>query len=261
MQVSDIDGLLWAAGVTGEIGLLSILSVRRIYRTFPIFYSWLVFIVLLEPTFYWLLHHASAETYLKVYFTLNFPQYLLEAGVLVEIAANVLQPAKRALPKRLPLFLIAGMLIIGVAAFLFAARLNASTLAHPRSFQVLNATMALLRLVTFLVIAGFSQLLGIGWKNHVLQLASGLAFYAAVTLIVEMGHSHLRAGPDYANQFFALDRLRVAGYLCSLTYWCYSFARQEAPRKEFSPQMAQLLVSISGSAKRHSVAARSLDIK
>jgi len=261
MQVSDIDGVLWAAGATGELALLGILSARRIYRTFPIFYCWLVFIVLLEPTFYWLLHHGSPDTYLKVYFALNFPQYLLEAGVLVEIAANVLQPAKRTLPRRLPLFLIGGMVIIGAIALVFAASLNASTLAHPRSFQVLNATMALLRLVTFLVIAGFSQLLGIGWKNHVLQLASGLAFYAAVTLVAEIGHSHLRAGPDYATQYYALDRLRVAGYLCSLTYWCYSFARKEAPRKEFSPQMAQLLVSISGSAKRHSVAARSLDIK
>jgi hypothetical protein len=261
MQVSDIDGLLWAAGAAGEVALLCILTARQVYRTFPIFFSWLVFVVLLEPTFYWLLHHTSEATYYKVFFALNFPQYLLEAGVLVEIAANVLQPVRRSLPKGLLYFLVGGMVVIGIVAFLFAARLNASTLAHPRLFQVINAAMAILRLVTFLLIAAFSQLLGIGWRNHVLQLASGLAFYAAVTLIVELAHSHLRAGPDYASQFFALDRLRVAGYLCSLSYWCYSFARKEAPRKEFSPQMAQLLVSISGSTKRHSIAARSLDIK
>ncbi len=261
MQVTDIDSLLWAAGAAGEVVLLGILCWRRVYRTFPIFFSWLTFVVVLEPTFYWLLHHASAKTYYQVFFALNFPQYLLEAGVLIEIAASVLQPVKRVLPKGLLYFLIGGMVLIGVVAFLIATHLNASTLAHPRYFLVINATMAILRLVTFLLIAAFSQLLGIGWRNHVLQLASGLAFYAAVTLIVEVAHSHLRAGPDYASEFFALDRWRVAGYLCSLSYWCYSFARKEAPRKEFSPQMAQLLVSISGSAKRHSVAARSLDLK
>jgi hypothetical protein len=262
MQVSDIDSLLWAAGAAGEVVLLGILTVRRVYRTFPIFFSWLAFIVLLEPTFYWLLHHASQTTYYRAFFALNFPQYLLEAGVLVEIAANVLQPVKSSLSRRLLVFLVGGMVLIGTVAFVIATHLNAPTLAHPRTFLVMNATMAILRLVTFLLIAGFSQLLGIGWRNHVLQLASGLAFYAAVTLIVEVAHSHLRAGPDYSNQFYALDRLRVAGYLCSLSYWCYSFARKEAPRKEFSPQMAQLLISISGSTKRqHSVVARSLDLK
>ncbi len=262
MQVSDIDSLLWAAGAAGEVALLGILLVRRVYRTFPIFFCWLLFIVLLEPTFYWIAHHESTATYYKAFFVLNFPQYLLEAAVLIEIAANVLQPVKRSLPKGLVYFLIGGMVVIGAAAFVFAAHLNASTLAHPRAFIVMNATMAILRLVTFILIAAFSQLLGIGWKNHVLQLTSGLAFYAAVSLFVEMAHSHLRAGPDYANEFYALDRLRIAGYLCSLSFWCYSFARKEAPRKEFSPQMAQLLVSISGSTKRqHSVVARSLDVK
>jgi hypothetical protein len=262
MQVHDIDDWLWAAGTAGEVTLLGILCARRVYRTFPIFFSWLTFVVLLEPTFYWLLHHASEKTYYQVFFALNFPQYLLEAGVLIEIAASVLRPVKRALPKGLLYFLVGGMVLIGAVAFIIATHLNASTLAHPRYFQVINATMAILRLVTFLLIAAFSQLLGIGWRNHVLQLASGLAFYAAVTLIVELGHSHLRAGSDYASQFYALEHLRVAGYLCSLTYWCYSFARKEAPRKEFSPQMAQLLVSISGSTKRqHSVVARSLDLK
>jgi hypothetical protein len=117
--------------------------------------------------------------------------------------------------------------------------------------------MAILRLVTFLLLAAFSQVLGLGWKNHVLQLASGLAFYAAVTLIVEIAHSHLRAGPDYANQYYMLAHFRVSGYLCSLYYWCYSFARQEAPRKEFNSKMSELLVSLSGTTKtQHSIVAR-----
>ena len=261
MQALSLDSALWIAGVVGEVALLSILVARKAYRNFPVFVAWVSISVLLEPVYYWLVIHLSPDTYLKVYFALNFPQYLIELGVVTEIAVNVLRPVNKALPRAILYFLAVGTVIIGVVAFFFTAHLNSATLTHPRSLIVMSTTMAILRLVTFLLIAALSQLLGLGWKNHVLQLASGLALYAAVTLIVELAHSSLRAGPDYARQYFALDHLRVLGYLCALTYWCYSFARKEAPRKEFSPQMAQLLVSLSGSAKRHSVTARSLDIK
>jgi hypothetical protein len=257
VQLSDIDNVLWIASAAGELVLLSILVWRRTYRTFPVFFSWVAFIFLLEPTFYWLMNHLSAAEYSKVFFALTFPQFLLEAAVLIEIAANVFRPAKRNLPSWSPLFLGIVMAVIGVAAFLVATHLNAATISHPRAFLVMSATMAILRLVTFICIAALSQVLGLGWKNHALQLASGLAFYAAVTLIVEIAHSHLRAGPEYSHQFFELDHLRVVGYLCSLYYWCYSFARQEALRKEFNTKMSEFLVSMVDTTKRqHSVVAR-----
>ncbi len=261
MQALSLDSVLWIAGVVGEVVLLSILLARKAYRTFPIFVAWISLSVLLDPVFYWLAQNLSPGTYLKVFFALSFPQFLLELCVLVEIAVNVLRPVNKALPKGILTFLAAAAVAVGIVAFFFTAHLNAASLSHPRPYFVMSTTMAILRLVTFLLIAALSQVLGIGWKNHVLQLASGLAFYAAVTLIVELAHSNLRAGPDYIHQFTDLDRFRVLGYLCALSYWCYSFVRKEAPRKEFSPQMTQLLVSISGSAKRHSVAARSIDIK
>jgi hypothetical protein len=261
MQALSLDSALWLAGILGEVLLLAILLMRRAYRTFPVFVVWVSVTILLEPVFYWLANHLTHETYLKAFFALSFPQFLLELGVLVEIAVNVLRPVNKALPRGILIFLAVAVVVVGIVGFFFTAHLNAATLAHPRPYFVMSTTMAILRLVTFLLIAALSQVLGIGWKNHVLQLASGLAFYAAVTLIVELAHSNLRAGPDYAHQFYALDHFRVIGYLCALSYWCYSFARKEAPRKEFSPQMAQFLVSIGGSAKRHSVAARSIDIK
>jgi hypothetical protein len=261
MRGLSLDSAFLLAGILGELILLGILLYRRAYKAFPVFTLSVSVNLLLEPVFYLLAHRLTHDAYLHAFFALSFPQFLLELAVLVEIAINVLRPVNRSLPNGILIFFASAAIIAGIVGFFFAAHLSAATLSHPRPYILMSTTMAILRLVTFLLIAALSQLLGIGWRNHVLQLASGLAFYAAVTLIVELAHSSLRAGPDYARQFIALDHFRVLGYLCSLTYWCYSFARKEAPRKEFSPQMAQLLVSISGSAKRHSVAARSLDLK
>lgn len=260
MHLSALDLTLWLAGIAGEVLLVSILFVRRDYRNFPVFFTWVLFVLALEPTFYWLNLHASPTAYYKTFFALNFPQYLLELGVLAEIGLNVIRPVSKSVHRKLLLALATATLVIAALGFILAASLNASTLADPRSFMVIDTTMAILRLAIFVLIAGFSQLLGLNWKNHVLQLASGLAFYAVITLIVDFAQSYLRASPSYANQFFALDHLRIGGYLCALYFWCYAFAKKEAPRKDFSPQMTRFLVSMSSTTQRQrAVLARTRD--
>lgn len=260
MHFSGWDNALWGAGVLGELSLFLVLLRAKSYRTFPIFFIWITVVVVLEPTFYWFSHHLSAEEYYRTFFALSIPQYLLEIAVLFEIAREVLSPVRKSLPRGILSLFLVSVVLIGIIAFWIAARLNAATLSDPRAYTVLSTTVAILRLTTFSLIAAFSQLLGLTWKNHVMQLASGLAFYAAISLAVELAHSHLRASPSYYANYVALDHLRIGGYLCALYFWCYAFAKKEAPRKEFSPQMAQFLVSISGSTKRQrAVLARTRD--
>jgi len=263
MGVSSIEGFLWIAGVVGEVLLICVLLLRHSYKTFPIFTAYIAWIAVSDPLLLWVLdsqHHQFDSTYSQTYIFFNVIQYTLESAVLVEIALEVLRPARKSLPKSVPLILIALMVGVAVIALPLSIHLNAATIAKPRTLPVINVTMAILRIIIFIVIAGFSQLLGLNWKNHVLQLASGLAFYAVITLIVELSHSHLRASPSYAANYVALDHLRIGGYLCTLYFWCYSFAKKEAPRKEFSPQMTRILVSLSGSAKRQrAVLARTRD--
>jgi hypothetical protein len=260
MHLSVTDTILWATSVFGEFLLALILLARRSYRVFPVFFSWVCFVALTEPLIYLFVRYATATTYYRFSFALNVLEYLLELLVLAEIALNVLRPAKQALPRNLYYWVFAVALFVAGGGLLVAILANSATLSDPRYFIVVNMTMAILRLVAFLLIAGFSQLLGLSWKNHVLQLTSGLAFYAILTLVVEFAHSHLHAGPTYASSYKALDHLRIAGYLCALYFWCYAFVKKEAPRKEFSPQMTKILVSISGSTKRQrAVLARTRD--
>jgi hypothetical protein len=263
MHFTSIDDYLWAFGMAGELLLLAILIFRGSYKIFPVFTAYIVWLAISDPLLMLVLashHNQGGHLYSRVYFVFTLIQYAIELGVLLEIASVVLRPAKQIFSLKFLLVFGASMAIIAFGAFLITADINAATLVHPRTDFVVSTTMAILRLVTFLMIAGLSQLLGLSWKNHVLQLTSGLAFYAVVTLIVELGHSYLRAGPRYGQEFYALDHLRIGGYLCALYFWCYAFVKKEAPRKEFSPQMARFLVSISGSTKRQrAVLARTRD--
>jgi hypothetical protein len=262
MQTSNIDNFLWGWASAGEALLLGILLFRKVYRTFPLFTAWIAFSALSEPLYYFLIRHADSRTYINADFALSLMLAALELCVLLEIALNVMAPAKRSLPKVLFAVFAAIIIAVGIGGFLFATHANEATLAHPRTIFVVNNTVAILRLVTFLLIAGFAQILGLGWKNHVLQVASGLAFYAAVSLVTTLLQNRMHGGPGYIQEYHSMQQLAATSYLCALSYWCYSFVRKEAPRRDFSPQMAQLLVSISGSTKRqHSVVARSLDVK
>ena len=73
-----------------------------------------------------------------------------------------------------------------------------------------------------------------------------LAFYSAISLIIETTHSRMDLGPQFHH---ALDQMTVASYLGTLTFWIWSFAQKEAPRKEFSPQMQNFLLSIAGTTR------------
>jgi hypothetical protein len=103
--------------------------------------------------------------------------------------------------------------------------------------------VAILRLAIFAGIAGFAQVLGIGWKNHVLQIATGYLAYSIAVLLVELLHRF----SDFANPplFHLHEQFRIIAWCMVLGYWSYALSRAEAARQEFSPKMAQFLISMS----------------
>jgi hypothetical protein len=41
----------------------------------------------------------------------------------------------------------------------------------------------------------------------------------------------------------------IASFICALFYWIFSFAQKEAERREFTPQMQNLLLAVAGVAR------------
>jgi|SRR5450631_548225 len=253
MGLPDIDSLLWILGYAGIAVLVAALFARGLHRNFPIFTGYLIFGLITDPFLYYV-HSRLPLYYFSVYFAINVADYLFQLGLLLEIASNVLRPVKRSLPGGV-LWILAGFVVVAATVTLFFS-LHSGT--HFQSalgilFVRLNLAMALLRLGIFVAIALFAQMLGIGWRSHVLQLATGLAFFSGVSLIV----TSIQSSKGLTYQFHALDQMQVASYIGTLAYWMWSFARQEAPRKEFSPQMQNFLLSIAGSTRSARIAVQS----
>jgi magnesium-transporting ATPase (P-type) len=172
--------------------------------------------------------------------------------VLVEVAWSVLRPIKSSLSRGSLIVVAALILLAGAAIWPFAAFAG---LAHAASKQWLLLTqlvhtVSILRMLFFLLLAGGSQLLSIGWRDRELQIATGLGFYSFVTVAVSILQAHQTTRSQYVGSY----EIGVAAFLGSLLYWTYCFAQKEAERREFTPEMQRILLSVAGAAHSTRVA-------
>jgi hypothetical protein len=245
-----LDNILWLAG-DGVAAIVVALLIRgREFRTFPIFSSYLVWSLLSDVAQFAARHFYPASFY-DVYVIGLIIDSFFQFGVLVELSWSVLRPLRSALPRWTMAVVAAAITLIGAAVWPLVSGPVASgfSLAGRLFFHV-QGTFAILRILFFLLLAGCSQLLSIGWRDRELQIATGLGFYSLVSIAVWMLHSGHTWGPLY----HLLDQIAAVSYVCSLAYWAFSFAQKEAVRREFTPQMENFLLAVAGTARTTRIA-------
>jgi hypothetical protein len=245
-----IDNELLIAGIAAEIAVLVFLVSRKAWKTLPVFCVFIVWSII-DDLVNFVIVYKFPGAYWQAYLWEMMPDALLQLAVLVELAWSVLRPNRSILPRG-TIYVI--MVLIGIAGLIvwpLAGMTVPANISHRAVFYVhFLQTVAILRVVCFLMMAGFSQVLSIGWKDRELQIATGLGFFSIVSLIVAVLHSRQDTGIAY----HWLDRVTSGSYLGTLVYWVLSFSTKEQERKEFSPQMQQLLLLMSGGARASRIA-------
>jgi hypothetical protein len=254
----SLDSAILIASIVGEAVVSGLLLRRKTWRTLPCFCIYVIWTLTSDLASSLILWKMSPFVYGRYYIGQAFVDSLLQFTVLVELAWSVLSPIRPSLPRGSLIVLNLLIALAGLAIWPLAG------MALPQNFTGLNVilfqlqeTVAILRVACFLVMASFSQLLSIGWRDRELQIATGLGFYSIVSLIVSLLHSHQGKGPEYHWP----DQALSVSYIGSLSYWVLSFATKEQERKEFSPQMQQLLLLMSGGARADRVALGELSSK
>ena len=228
-------------GLVAEVALFVVLIVRRQYKVFPIFTLYILFN---------LLNDVGVDALISIYpiqahsiaFGLLPLQYLLELAVLLEITWHVLRPVQASLPRGSIRWFAVSVALAVICGIFLAWHFN-NTGDKIQDFKVpLDLTVGLLRMLIFVATAGFAQLLGIGWKNKVLQLATALSFYSAVDLIVSLVSR-------FSGDTKELEGIRLVAFTFELGFLVWAFTTKEVRRREFSPQMEQFLVTLAGRAK------------
>jgi hypothetical protein len=249
--VSFLDSAVLFASIVGEALVCGLLLRRKTWRTLPCFCAYVFWTLASDLASSFILWKMSGLVYGRYYFAQIITDSLLQFTVLVELAWSVLRPVRSSLPRYSLAVLSVLIALSGAAIWPLAG------MAIPQNFAGLNVilfqlqeTFAILRVAGFLIMASFSQLLSIGWRDRELQIATGLGFYSIISLLVALFHSHQAQGPEYHWPDQALSLC----YVGTSFYWVYSFATKEQERKEFSPQMQQFLLLMGGGARAGRIA-------
>lgn len=247
----SLDSVIWLTGILAEAVVLVLLVYRRAWKVLPVFSLYCAWDLLSNVGFYTSLHFFRSGYDVSTYLAVTVLDSVWQFGVLVELTWSVLRPLRSSLPHKTPVIISFLIVAIGAAIWPFSGihqLANLSTagylLAH------LQQTVSILRVLLFLALTACSQFLSISWRDRELQVATGLGFYSLVSLGAAMLRSHETSVLEYRH----LNQFVVASYLCSLLYWVYSFAQQEAERREFTPQMQNLLLAAAGVAREQRLA-------
>jgi len=245
-----LDNKLWLATVVTELAIVALLAYRRVWRTLPVFCIFCVWGLLSDAGNY-IVQQYFAQSYTTVYFIETIVDSALEFSVLVELAWSVLRPIRASLSRKTLLVVAVLIVAAGVALWPFS---GIRDLGHYppiwRDLVHLQQTTSFLRVLFFMLLAGCSQLLSIGWRDRELQVATGLGFYSIVSMAVTVLQSHQGMGQQYVH----LNQFVSASYVLSLAYWAFSFATKEAERREFTPQMQSFLLAMAGTARTTRIA-------
>lgn len=244
----NLDTILWLSGDVASAAVLFLCLRANLIRLTPVFCSYLAWTLCADIALYVAFRQWGAESaqYFKFYLVEMIVDSVFQLSVLVELEWAILRPIRASLPKYSIvilafLVLAAGAIIWPVARWALPPKLTAVGTV----FVQLQQTIAALRVVFFVAMAGFSQVLSIGWRNRELQIATGLGFYSMFSLGIALFHAHQAVGHTY----HLLDALGTASYICSLVYWIVSFSQKEEARQEFTPQMRNFLLAVTGAAR------------
>jgi hypothetical protein len=246
-----LDNELLVIGIAVETAVLAFLLGRKMWRTLPMFCLYIAWTIFTDVVNIIILSRFR-DFFNQAYFYEMAPDSLLQFGVLIELAWSVLRPSRASLPRG-TIYVLTGLIALaGLIIWPFAGMTVPPNLTpHAEIFVHFQQTIAILRVVCFLIMAGFSQVLSIGWKDRELQIATGLGFFSIISLLAAVLHTHQQwQDPSYSW----LDQAVSASYIGTLVYWTLCFATKEQERKEFSPQMQQLLLIMGGGARASRVA-------
>jgi hypothetical protein len=199
-----------------------------------------------NPTLYLIFQHGSSGLYKEVYWSSVLIEFVLELGIISEIARIVLRPTGTWVHDARKQFIFWGALGILIAAALpFLVTPPAATLLHRLEVRGdLFTSLVICELIA--VVTRTSRSLGLGWRNHVMALGNGWTAWAVAAILVDGLHSYFGA----ERYFSELEHARMIVYLAVLGYWAVQFWQEEPARQPISPQLSAYIQDLHRRIKK-----------
>lgn len=243
MHLNGLDLLFWVASFLGHVVLLCVLWIRRRIRMFPLFTCLITANIIRSIVLYAVLSYGTKATYFYTYQLLIALDVALQLGVVYEMASYIFRPLG-VWPKDVRSGLV--WLIVGSTAI--AAGLT--WLANPVTRLSVQTVVirgyffsAVLMSELFVGLIVLSVTAGLPWKTHVARIAQGLGVYSVIDVMIETGHSYFGLGNN-TRAYTDLSHIRIAVYLCCLSYWIIMLWREAPQPRELTEQMRRQLIAL-----------------
>ena len=240
MNLTTLDNALWAAGFAANVALVLVLVRKKRWREFPVFTTWMTFDVLLTIALFGIYRQGSSRLYAEVYWFSAIADFLLQIGVVFEMARIVLRPTGtwlRDARTRFAVFGSLGALLAAAVAFLIHP-------AAPTSLDAWemrgNLFASIIVCELFLAMMMSANRLGLQWGNHVMGLGRGLTAWAMVSFSVDALHGLL----DNERVLNTLDHVQSIVWIGAVVYWAIVFRLPEPERLPLSPEMRKYLIDL-----------------
>ena len=220
-------------GIPLVVATLVVLIYRRLHRSFPFFFIYLLTVVATEALRHFLLHRPPMQ-YFYTYWATEAVEIFLAFLVLYEVFLLRLFPGFIITPIYRYLFPIAGLMVLALTALLFV-----TAPSGPERLAVIVGEFALaLSFLQVSVLVFFLALLlfmSRELNRHDFGIAAGFGIYASVKLIITAIH----AGRSYVPA--TIDQLPTIAYAIAVLVWLFYLSRTdpEPPEEVITPEMAQ----------------------
>lgn len=242
--------MLWLACDVADAAVIALLVYRRLWRDFPMFFLYVAW-ALMGDAAGAIAFRNDHSRYANWYLTSTIVDSVLLFGVLVELGWSILRPVRASLSRRALIPVTGLILVAGAIVWPFVSLSRLAGASGEEHFIVqLQQTVSILQIISFFALIASSQLLSMSWRDRELQVASGLGFFSFISVTTALLHTHQSSYIQYKHLF----RIEIGAYLCSLLYWTYCFAQKAAERRQFTPEMQRILLSVAGAAHATRVA-------
>ena len=238
MKLSLADGVVWAVGFVGTLTLLVVLLWRARWRQFPILTAWMLFQALDNIALFGLFEYASPGLYTRVYWVGLWPDFLLQLGVVVEIARIVLRPTGTWVHDARTQFITAGLGGAAVAAVVswWISPPHANFTAWELRA---NLFTSLVICELFVVMSFTANHLGLGWRSHVMAEGQGLTAWAGVMTITTALQSY------FGNKYFSsIDHFRGIAWTCATVWIAFRLWVPEPERQPISEELQKYILAL-----------------
>jgi len=180
---ANIQLALWIAHPVLELSLAGVMFWRKLHRTFPVFFAYIVFQVVNFLVLFPIYRSGSIMPYFYAYWISAAISLAIGFKVIHEIFLDVFRPFHTLKDLGTMLFKWAAVVMLLVAMVVTAASQPGNDTPLTQAVIIVQRCVRVIQCGLILFLLFFSRHLGVSWRQHSFGIALGFGGFASVELV------------------------------------------------------------------------------